>query len=396
MTASKVLRVGMLGAGEVAQQVWLPTLSLLSEYFVVDFICDISPQAVEFSRSRFHIPNGDTSPDCLFQAPSVDVVFVLTSDELHEIHTIAALAAGKHVFLEKPITLSTTSVQRILDAERGAPNGAKVFVGYMRRYAHSFLDAFKRELSTIPRILYARVRDFPGPNPKFVQQSGISAIKPTDLPESGSPAAIERDQCLQTLLAEAWAPHPVVPERSTYCRFLSNLGSHDLSLMRETLGFPDAVAGVSVHDPFYSAIFEYRDKYGNPYAVTYESGWDSVLRFDAHIAVYGAEKTVSVHYDTPYIKGLPIKVRVDEINEHGEATIREIRTTYEDAYTTEAKELWACLVEGKEIKTSATDAADDVRLIKMMLDQFERQKCAGETNGYVRPNVGRVDDSSLE
>jgi len=85
---------------------------------------------------------------------------VLTSDEFHEPYTIAALRAGKHVMIEKPITLSIAAAQRIIDVE--AESEGKVFVGYMRRYAASFTNAFKRELASIPKILYARSRDFSG------------------------------------------------------------------------------------------------------------------------------------------------------------------------------------------------------------------------------------------
>jgi len=69
--------------------------------------------------------------------------------------------------------------------------------------------------------------------------------------------------------------------------------------MREALGgLPESVAGVSVNEPFYSAIFNYRNRDGSPYAVTYETGRDKVGRFDAHLAVYGENKTVSIYYDT--------------------------------------------------------------------------------------------------
>lgn len=42
-------------------------------------------------------------------------------------------------------------------------------------------------------------------------------------------------------------------------------------------------------------------------AVTYESGIDNVPGFDAHPAVYGKDKTVSLQYNTPYVKELARK-----------------------------------------------------------------------------------------
>lgn len=109
---------------------------------------------------KFHIPVATTDPHQVFASADVDVVFVLTSDEFHAPYTIAALEAGKHVMIEKPITLSIAAAQRIIDAEEKSTG--RVFVGYMRRYAASFTNAFKRELESIPKILYARSRDFSG------------------------------------------------------------------------------------------------------------------------------------------------------------------------------------------------------------------------------------------
>jgi hypothetical protein len=96
-----------------------------------------------------------------------------------------------------------------------------------------------------------------------------------------------------------------------------------------------------------------------------------VPRFDSHLAIYGERKTVTIQYDTPYVKGLPIIVRVDELV-NGEAVSREILTTFEDAYTAEMKEMHACFTEGKEIKTSAEDSMNDLRLWTMMLQVHER------------------------
>ncbi|KAK4695211.1 hypothetical protein P7C71_g2498, partial [Lecanoromycetidae sp. Uapishka_2] len=369
--APKVLRVGIIGAGEVAQVIHLPTLNLLSHLYSVVAISDLSLKTSELCASRYHIPLTLKNPHDVIERSEIDVIFVLTSDEFHETYAVTALQSGKHVMLEKPLTLSIPSAQRILDAERLAPNGAKIFVGYMRRYAPSFVNAFKREVVTIDKVLYARSRGIVGPNAYFVDQSGTSPLKySADIPTE---ASAERKKLLDSLFGEAFDGQEATAQRRDFCRFLGSLGSHDLSLMRETLGFPTSVAGVSTNEPFYSAIFNYRNQDGSTFAATYESGIDAVARFDSHLTVYGRNKTVSIQYDTPYIKGLPIKVKVDEINEHGEAVSREILSSYEDAYTAELKEMHACFTEGKKIKTSAEDAMQDLKLFKMMFEQHERQ-----------------------
>jgi len=373
MKSPGVLQVGVIGAGEVAQVIHLPTLFLLSHLYSVVAICDVSQNAATHCAKKFHIPRATTDPHELIGLPEVDVVFNLTSDQFHAPYTIAALQAGKNVMLEKPLTLSIKAGLAILEAEKAA-QGPRVFVGYMRRYAPSFTEAFKREISSIPRILYARSRDIVGPNSHFVSQSGTNSLKFTDYPAEASKAAKEG---LDALLREALGDGGITSSKAEYWRFLASLGSHDLSLMREALGFPESVAGVSVNHPFYSAIFNYRNASGDrePFSVTYESGIDAVPRFDAHLAVYGETKTVSIQYDTPYVKGLPIKVRVDELVD-GQAVTREVLASYEDAYTVELKEMYECFISGKEIKTSVEDAMHDLKLWTMMMEKHNEDSVA--------------------
>ncbi|KAL2358209.1 hypothetical protein BJ546DRAFT_1023797 [Cryomyces antarcticus] len=370
-TVGRLFRVGIIGAGEVAQVIHLPTLQLLNHLYKIAIVCDISQQAVDFCKARHRIPEGTTDPYAVINHSSVDVILNLTSDEFHETYTIAALEAGKNVMIEKPLTLSLQSAERIIEAEKKAKNEARVFVGYMRRYAPSFVGAFKREVASIDRILYARSRDIVGPNTYFVGQSGTSAQKFSDLPPN---SGTQRTQLLGGLLQEAFPGQEVTDERRDFCRFLGSLGSHDLSLMRELLGFPESACGVSVNEPFYTATFNYRNSDGHAFAVTYESGIDNVPRFDAHLAVYGRNKTVSIQYDTPYIKGLPITVTVDEKNADGEVVQTRYLSSYEDAYTAELKELHACLTEGGTIKTTAEDAREDLRLFRLMFEQWDRQQ----------------------
>ncbi|RDW74151.1 hypothetical protein BP5796_07593 [Coleophoma crateriformis] len=363
------LRVGILGAGEVAQVIHLPTLALLNSLYTVESICDISPRTLQHVATKFSIPHQTTNALETIKHPAVDLVMILSSDEFHEQHCISALSAGKLVFIEKPLTLSLPSAQRILDAEKAA-GGNKIFVGYMRRYAPSFTGAFLREVAGIEKILYARVRDVVGPNSHFVSQSGTFPVKPTDI---SAEAGEERVSNLKALMKETFPEHEASTVDVQFCRFLGSLGSHDLSLMRETLGFPESVAGVSANEPFYSAILNYRNKSGGTFSVTYESGIDFVPRFDASLTIYGERKTVSIQYDTPYVKGLPIKVTVQELNEHGEATERQILSSFEDAYTVELKEMYACFKEGRRIKTTAADAVDDLRLFDLMYKQRAKQ-----------------------
>ncbi|KAI9718258.1 MAG: hypothetical protein M1812_004248 [Candelaria pacifica] len=377
--APQIINIGIIGCGEVFQVIHLPTLLHLTHLYKILSISDLSTQTL--SHIQHHhpsIPTTTTDPYSIINSPSITLILLLTSDEYHETYTLASLHAGKNVFVEKPLTLSLQSAERIVEAEKTAKNGARVFVGYMRRYAPSFVNSFKREIEGIDRVLYARCRGIVGPNEYFVNQSGIGSFKSSgdDIPKE---KIEESHKLVNGLFSEVFEGREITQEKKDFVRFLGSLGSHDLSLMREVLGFPQSVSGVSVHALFYSAILEFKNSKKEEggeeekFALMYESGIDSVPRFDSHLAVYGKNKSVCIQYDTPYIKGLPIKVRVEEMNRFGEVVCREIIGSYEDAYTAELKELYACLSEGKRIKTGVEDALLDLRLCKMLFVQYERQ-----------------------
>lgn len=380
--SQRIIQVGVIGGGDVAQIVHLPTFAFLSKFFKVKIICDISLKTATHCANRFGIPRPTTDPTEVFNDGEIDAVVVLTSDEFHAPYAIAALQAGKHVLVEKPITLSLEAAKDIIDAESSAPNGARVFVGYMRRYAPS-LDAFKREVASIDCIKYARVRDIIGPNAYFIGQSGAEPQKIFD--DIPAEAGEDRKERLQVLLGQAWGvpSAELSPEQMDYCCLLANLGSHGLSLMREVLGgLPAEVLASTDNARWYTTMFEYRNKSNNErFTCLYETGIDSVPRFDSQVAIFGETKCVSINYDTPFIKGLGITVEIDELNEHGEKCHRSLQTSYEDAYSAELREWYDCIVNGKAIKTSASDAVEDLHLFKMMMEKYPSHKRAKGSSG---------------
>lgn len=162
----RIVCVGIIGCGEVAQVVHIPTLGFLSDYFQITYLCDISQAALAHCKSKVA---GDvtttTNPEELCASPTVDVVLVVNSDEYHAAHAILALRHDKHVFIEKPMALNDRDADAIIEAERASRG--RVMVGYMRRYASVLQDAI-REIGGMDQILYARVR---GASPPTRQQA---------------------------------------------------------------------------------------------------------------------------------------------------------------------------------------------------------------------------------
>ena len=69
----------------------------------------------------------------------------------------------------------------------------------------------------------------------------------------------------------------------------------------------------------------------------------------------------------PYVKGLPITLQIKERDAEGNYTERVVRPTYEDAYTLQWKSLYSSVVEGKPVKTTPLDAAQDLEIFDMIM-----------------------------
>lgn len=66
----------------------------------------------------------------------VDAVYLCTPNSLHESQAVAALEAGKHLFVEKPLAVTVAGARRIVAAARGA--GTRVMVGHGARFSRIF------------------------------------------------------------------------------------------------------------------------------------------------------------------------------------------------------------------------------------------------------------------
>lgn len=152
-----IVRVGIIGCGEIAQVAHIPTLGYLSHLFQITYLCDVSETILTHCQSKVSgsTPQITLNAEELCSSPLVDVVFVINSDEYHAVHGALALKHDKDVFIEKPMALNDRDANALIEAERASKG--RVMVGYMRRYAPAFLDAIQ-EIGGMDKILYARVR----------------------------------------------------------------------------------------------------------------------------------------------------------------------------------------------------------------------------------------------
>ncbi|MGG1518098.1 Gfo/Idh/MocA family oxidoreductase [Paenibacillus oryzisoli] len=357
----KILNVGIIGLGEVAQVIHLPVLDSLPDHYCIGAICDISPKLVSYVGEKYNIKNQYTDATEIVKQSDLDVIFILNSDEYHAECAIAAANQKKHVLIEKPMCLTEQEADAIIDAQRR--NNVKIMVGYMRRYAASFVQAVE-EIGGIGNIQYARVRDIIGPNSFFVKSTS-HVVSFDDIPEELK--ADKRNRAAK-LVTEATGLDANSPYFSLY-RLLCGLSSHDLSVMREAIGMPKGVVGAKVTNngsTFLSVIFDY-----DQFSVTFETGTDQQGRFDAHVEVYSSHKSVKVQYNTPYIRHLPTELHISEtVGEKFTESV--IRPTFTDPYTLELKYLYDVITQDLEPKTTPEDFKQDLAVFKMIMDAVQR------------------------
>jgi predicted dehydrogenase len=103
----KKLSIGVLGCGNIARDAYFPSFTSHYASLVRLAACaDVVPAAAQRCAAAFSIPRVLT-PDELLADPEIDLVVNLTIPEAHYELNKRALEAGKHVYSEKPLALST-------------------------------------------------------------------------------------------------------------------------------------------------------------------------------------------------------------------------------------------------------------------------------------------------
>ena len=349
------IRVGIVGCGEVTQIMHWPSLYQLTDRFEVTALCDISPLILEELGKLWNVRTLTVNHRELIARGDVDAVLVANPNAFHAEVTLAAIAAGKHVLVEKPMCITRREAEEIIAAQKNSK--VVVQVGYMRRYAPAFLEGCEA-VNAMKEIRFARVRDFLGFNNLIVNPTS-QVIRDEQLPESVKNDMKLRDEAL---VDEALGGKPSPVLRRAYALMLG-LSSHDLSAMRELLGMPKKVlfAAQRCDGLYMAAVFDY-----GPYICQFETGIDEIARFDAHLEVYGNQKVVRIQYDTPYVRNLPIRLFVTEDNGHGGVANIDSHPVWGDPFVAEWKTFYENVTENKAPKTDPGDFAQDLELFAEM------------------------------
>jgi len=111
------LGIGIVGCGRAAEDLHLPALARMSSATAVAAV-DVDPAALAHVSGKYGIPRAYHRLDELLADPAVAVVIVCTPPATHAEIALAAVAAGKHVLVEKPLALLPADTKRLVKAER--------------------------------------------------------------------------------------------------------------------------------------------------------------------------------------------------------------------------------------------------------------------------------------
>ncbi|WP_382307638.1 Gfo/Idh/MocA family protein [Herbiconiux sp. UC225_62] len=110
---SQSIRWGILGTGGIADSF---VKDLLATGLTVTAVGSRTQESADAFAERFGIAAAHGSYEALVADPSVDVVYVATPHTFHAENALLAIAAGKHVLVEKAFTLNGAEAQRVADA----------------------------------------------------------------------------------------------------------------------------------------------------------------------------------------------------------------------------------------------------------------------------------------
>ena len=150
------IKVGIVGTGSIAQWMHIPYIKSLAKYELVA-ASDVNSQLVKLIGNTFNISKIYTDYEKMLQKESLDAIIVCAPDEYPEVVCVDAFEAGCDVFVEKPLSLSIKSADRIIRASEKASR--KLMVGYMKRYDPGY-EKGSEMIKKMRDIFFIRVHDF--------------------------------------------------------------------------------------------------------------------------------------------------------------------------------------------------------------------------------------------
>jgi predicted dehydrogenase len=342
----------------IAQLMHLPYLAELEEMFEIVALGDRDRSLAERLAFRYRVPAAHGSIDeLLARTPGLDALIVLNKDHFEP--ALAALRRGIHVFTEKPLCYTIKEAEQLVTA--AAQTGAKLMVGYMKRYDSGVRRGLE-EIRAVTGARMARVHIIVGPD---YGNWIIPELHPMVRPAG----PVDADGRLPKVIAEFGA----APD-SVLAAYMDMFGvwSHDINLYRAV--FPDdpisIKTNVSADGTTLTAMLQYADGM----QTVLQGGTTSAHFFEESLTVWGVDRIVTIELTNPFLRHVPATVRIkeDDLDSRrplGRAAVeRQITGDHVEAFKAQLRHFHECVTtESQQPLTDGVESLKDMRLMTDIL-----------------------------
>jgi predicted dehydrogenase len=358
VTASSAIptrvRVGVIGAGLIAQVMHLHYLRELSDRFEVSVICDVAAENAAASADRYGIPKTCTNWRDVLREP-IDAVLVLTGGS-HAPMAIEAARAGLHVLVEKPMCFSTSEAGAMVEAADAA--GVTLMVAYNKRYDPAYLR-FGEEVADLADPRFLRVTTLESQIAPYVTHYPLSPVhRPPE-------AVLDRlrAESEASITAAIGDASPVL--RRIYQSVLLDTLVHELNAVRGLLGEPDRLDYVDLRETTVSVMLRFGDL---PVAIHWID-LPGIARYEMEFAVYSPDRRISLSFPSPFLRSAPTLISI-EAGEPGTArsSASEEITSYDSSFKGELVAFHESILRGAPVATPGRDALRDIALCQSIIE----------------------------
>ena len=142
MTTQSALRIGIAGLGRMGRH-HAENLARRVPGAVLIAACSPVADELAWAERELGVPQRYTDYADMLARADIDAVFLVTPTTLHAQQIVDGLAAGKHVFSEKPLSLDLAECRRV-EGEAAKHASLKVMIGFVRRFDPSYRDAHEK------------------------------------------------------------------------------------------------------------------------------------------------------------------------------------------------------------------------------------------------------------
>ena len=354
---SKRLKIGVIGAGIIAQVMHLHFLRELRDQFEIYGICDISPENGKNNAENYGVNKVFTDWEELLKEP-IDAVFILTSGT-HAPIAIAAAKAGKHVLVEKPMCFSVAEGK---DMKKAADeSGVVLMVAYPKRYDPAF-ERFRSEVATVKEPRLFRVTTFEAPFLPYVKHYPLTPVTtpPSDKLEKW------KAQTKTSIESAIGTNDPFLGK--IYHLVLLDTLVHELNTTRAILGEPEVLEYVDFKESGLNAYFKFS---GMPVAINWID-LPGFTKYGMEFSSYGPEKRVTLTFPSPFLRNAPtmLEIEAGEVGTPRSWKTEEL-TSFESAFKNELRAFYECVVENKKPITTAEDAIRDLAICQNIIKSYQ-------------------------